>query len=53
MVNKKHYYEKRIHKLNKRLAKMEKNPNAFSNYWVLHDKVIRKLNSYNAAVRED
>ena len=49
MVNKKKYYEKKIHKLNKRLTRMKNNPKAYNNYDELYAKVVNKINSCNKA----
>ena len=50
MLNKKHYYEKKLHKLNKRLERMKKNPNAYTNYDALYARVVMKINSCNEAI---
>lgn len=50
MVNRKHYYEKKIHKLNKRLARLKRKPHAFSNYDELYATVVMKINSCTKAV---
>lgn len=49
MINKKRYYEKKIHKLNKRLERMKKNPNAYNNVNELYAKVVLKINSCTKA----
>lgn len=49
MLNKKKYYEKKIHKLNKRLERMKKHPNAFNNYNELYANVVTKINSCTKA----
>jgi hypothetical protein len=51
MVNKKKYFEKKIHKLNKRLERMEKNPNAYNNYNAMHESVLLKIDSCNRAIK--
>lgn len=51
MVNKKKYFEKKIHKLNKRLERMKKNPNAYNNYNEMYASVVTKINSCNREVK--
>jgi len=49
MLSKKKYYEKKIHKLNKRLERMKKNPNAYNNYDEMYAAVVTKINSCTKA----
>ena len=49
MLNKKKYFEKKIHKLNKRLGRMKKNPNAYNNYDEMYADVVNKINSCTRA----
>lgn len=51
MISKNRYYEKRIHKLNKRLARMKRHPQSYTNYQNLYDKVMLKIESYTKAVK--
>jgi uncharacterized coiled-coil DUF342 family protein len=50
MVAKEKYCEKKIHKLNKRLNRMKKNPKAYNNYDELYAKVVMKINSFTKAM---
>lgn len=51
MLAKNKYFEKKIHKLSKRLKRIEKCPQRYPNYEELHDLVLTKINSCNAAVK--
>ena len=51
MLSKPKYYEKKLHKLSKRLKRLEKCPQRFSNYDHLHDLVVMKINSCTAVSR--
>lgn len=50
MISSKRYYEKKLHKLNVRLARLKKRPNGYNNYNELVAKVQLKINSYNKLV---
>ena len=52
MISKNRYYEKRIHKLNKRLSRLKCRPQAFNNWQHLHDSVVLKIDSYTKATKQ-